>query len=265
MSLSTPSVINYLKSNYVCGTRDITGEPYAGISGRHEINGNAVNTTNGAGPHNIQMFVLAADGTVLHCLPGYWASQDLIEELQFAQQLNSVWQSNTSIENKRRLFTSMQLAHINKHSPAMVARSQMQSFDQKYEARTRLGTSDTILDQALAAQSLEMGGKMARGAFKTTDVIMHERMAKRPFLPYQQFDVMAFSDYGKPKYDKHEDYRDARGMVDKQAARNAPELGAKAVATSSASGGKIRPAMYMARHGIRTYGQAGRNLRNSGY
>ncbi|MBA4074257.1 MAG: hypothetical protein C0508_04385, partial [Cyanobacteria bacterium PR.023] len=174
MSLSNESVLSYLKNNYVCGTYDITGQPYAGMSGRHEINGNAVRTTNGAGPHNIQMFVLAADGTVLHCLPGYWDSQDLIEELSFAQQLNQVWLSSGSLEQKRQTFSRMQLAHIAKHSPAMVARSQMQGFDQQYEARTRLNTSDTILNTALAAQTLQMGGKAPPGAFKTTDVIMHE-------------------------------------------------------------------------------------------
>jgi hypothetical protein len=46
------------------------------------------------------------------------------------------------------------------------------------------------------------------GAMKTTDEIMHERMAMRPFVPYEQFDVAAYSNYGKPKYDKHEDFLD---------------------------------------------------------
>jgi len=263
VSLSSPSVISYLKSNYVCGTRDITGEPYAGISGRHEINGNAVSTTNGAGPHNIQMFVLSPDGTVLHCLPGYWDSQDLISELQFAQELNSVWVSSTSAENKKRLFSSMQLAHIKKHSPAMVARSHMQGFDQLYEARTRLATSDTILNRDLAAQALTMGGKLSAGAFKTTDVIMHERMAQRPFIPYSQFDVMAYSDYGKPKYDKNEDYRNVRGMVDQTAARNAPELGVK-VDPNQNSVGHIKAPSYLAKHGVKTFGRIRRQYQSSG-
>jgi hypothetical protein len=29
-------------------------------------------------------------------------------------------------------------------------------------------------------------------------------MAQRPFVPYEQFDVDRFSDYGKMGYDKHE-------------------------------------------------------------
>lgn len=258
MSLSNESVLSYLKNNYVCGTYDITGQPYAGMSGRHEINGNAVRTSNGAGPHNIQMFVLAADGTVLHCLPGYWDSQDLIEELSFAQQLNQVWLSSGSLEQKRQTFSRMQLAHIAKHSPAMVARSQMQGFDQQYEARTRLNTSDTILNTALAAQTLQMGGKAPPGAFKTTDVIMHERMAQRPFLPYSQFDVTAYSDYGKKKYDKHEDYRNSRGQVD-SSARFAPELGTKEDTRKSAysADGRIKSvSSYLNRHGIKSFGPA---------
>ncbi len=261
MSLSSGPVVNYLKSNFVCGTKDITGEPYAGISGRHEINGNAVRTTNGAGPHNIQMFVLAADGTVLHCLPGYWDGQDLMHELNFARELNSVWNENIPLERKKHEFTRMQMAHVGTHSPAMVARSRMQSFDQQYEVRRRLATSDTILDQNLAAQSLQMGMKVPAGAFKTTDVIMHERMAVRPFMPYQQFDVLAFSDYGKPKYDKNEDYRNVRGMVDKTAARNAPELGVKTVSNSNAVG-QLSASPYLARHGIKQFGQMRKQYRN---
>ncbi len=260
MSLSSDSVISYLKNNYVCGTRDITGEPWAGVSGRHEINGNAVRTTNGAGPHNIQMFVLAPDGTVLHCLPGYWDSRDLIEELDFAQKLNQVWSGGGTVEQKRKMFSSMQLAHIKSHSPAMTARSHMQHFDQKYEAKNRLYTSDTILNPTLAAQSLVMGMKTPPGAFKTTDVILHERMSQRPFLPYREFDVMAFSDYGKLKYDKNEDYRDVRGGVDASAARFAPQLGVREVhesrANTSKTAGKAPSvSSYYARHGIKSYGQ----------
>jgi hypothetical protein len=36
------------------------------------------------------------------------------------------------------------------------------------------------------------------------DQVVHERMAKRPFVPYDQFDMEMFSDYGKLRYDKHE-------------------------------------------------------------
>ena len=49
--------------------------------------------------------------------------------------------------------------------------------------------------------------------FKTCDVIMHQRMAARPFVRYENFDTAQFIDYGKLKYDKQEDYRDQDGKV----------------------------------------------------
>jgi hypothetical protein len=42
---------------------------------------------------------------------------------------------------------------------------------------------------------------------KTTDQVVHERMAQRPYVPYDQFDVEKFSDYGQLRYDKKEDTR----------------------------------------------------------
>jgi hypothetical protein len=39
---------------------------------------------------------------------------------------------------------------------------------------------------------------------KAVDQVVHERMARRPFVAYESFDVENFSDYGKMRYDKHE-------------------------------------------------------------
>src|SRR5271168_1939983 len=109
-----------LKDNFVCGYRNIANKSYAGASGKHQVDGNAVDTTNGAGPHNIQMFVLSTDGVVLTCLPGYWHSQDLVTELKFAQELNTVWTDpNLSRAEKDQQFRQMHLQHIAQHSKAM--------------------------------------------------------------------------------------------------------------------------------------------------
>lgn len=190
------------------------------------MGGKAIKTTNGAGPHNIQMFVLSPDGIVLTCLPGYWNPNDLAEEIRFAAKLNQVWQDpSLSKAQKDQIFRQEHLAHISEHSPAMVRRSKMQGFDQKFEAKNRLATSDTILNRQFAVASLQKGQPVIQEAFKTTDRIMHERMASRPFIPYQNFDVAVYSDYGRPKYDKHEDARDANGQVDKIAARDEPLMG----------------------------------------
>ena len=206
MSLSSDPVFSKLRSGYVCGYRDISDQKYAGRSGQHAPDGQAFLARNGAGPHNIQLFILAPDGTVLHCLPGYWDPRDLAEELVLAEQINLIYQRpDLSTAQKAALFRSRQLSHIQSHSAQMAGRSQMESFDMKFEARHRPRTSDTI-------KSLRYGkdGRPTKDSFKTTDVILHERMARRPFVPYEQFDVATFSDYGRPKYDKKEDSRRVR-------------------------------------------------------
>ncbi|MBS1992843.1 MAG: hypothetical protein JSS86_16985 [Cyanobacteria bacterium SZAS LIN-2] len=230
MSLSQEPAFSALKENFVCGVRDITDEPYCGLSGRHETAGNAVRTTNGAGPHNVQLFMLSADGTVLHCLPGYWNANDLVEEMKFAEGLNQVWTNpHLTTAQKKQKFKELQLAHVEQHSPAMVKRSKMQGFDQQYEAKHRWATSDTIANRNLiTSDMLEKGGpKLPQEAFKTTDRIMHERMATRPFLPISRFDVANYVEYGKPKYDKKEDARNADGSVNMEMAKGLPTLGSK--------------------------------------
>ena len=209
----------------VCGSRDITGEPYAGMSGRHDRYGNAVATTNGAGPHNVQMFILASDGTVLTCLPGYWAPQDLVTEVKFAGKLNDVWRDpHLSRTQKDQMFRQMHLAHIKEHSPQMVSRSHMQGFDMLYEAENK-PMSDTIKSPDLIAAAEAKGMHAPPQAFRTTDEIMHERMARRPFESIDHFDVAAYADYGKWKYDKEEDARMANGQVDMEKARYSATIG----------------------------------------
>jgi hypothetical protein len=262
VSLSQEPAFSSLKDNFVCGVHDISNEPYCGVSGAHDITGNAITTTNGAGPHNIQMFILSADGTVLHCLPGYWNPADLVSEMQLAADLNKVWQNpSMSRAQKNQLFRQMQLAHIEQHSPGMVRRSRMQGFDQKYEATHRLTTSDCIVNASLIDPTAK---KMPQEAFKTTDEIMHERMAQRPFEQFVQFDVAQYVDYGRPKYDKHEDYRDPDGRLAEGAGRNAPQIGnqsamqqqnrAKRMANRMAGGrgGRRQGGYYYANNGVTT-------------
>jgi hypothetical protein len=205
VSLSNEPVLSLLKSRFVCGWRDISDEAYCGKSGDHEPTNPAVRTTNGAGPHNTQMFVLAADGTVLHCLPGYWDAKDLAQELGLAQRLNRVWRDGLlTREQKDGRFKTMQLAHIAEHPQDMVDRSVMQGFDKKFEEKKRPETSDCILRPGSLQPRLRPS-KKGQDRFKTCDQIVHERMAARPFVKFADFDVAAFSDYGRPKYDKKQD------------------------------------------------------------
>jgi hypothetical protein len=164
----------------------------------------AVNTTNGAGPHNLQMFFLSADGTVLHCLPGYWNPDDLVQEMTLADQLNTVWQNpKLTRAAKNALFTQMQLGHIKEHSQEMTARSQLQRFDQSFEL-SHAATSDFVVNSGGVQSAMVGWAGACAGQLKTTDVVLHERMAVRQFLPFQNFDVAVFSNYGTQHYDKHE-------------------------------------------------------------
>ena len=199
MSLSSEPTFSLIKSDFVCGYRNIVGMPWCGDSGIHPVDGGAVFTTNGAGPHNIQIFVLNQQGMVLTCLPGYWDSKDLSFELKFAETLNDVWNDpKLTLAQKKETYSKMHLAHIAEHPKDMVRRSEMQGFDKKYEAENRAATSDTI--QSYTGGPAKFGGIV----FKTTDQIFHERLAKQPFVTYNNFDVASFSDYGKHKYDKKE-------------------------------------------------------------
>lgn len=210
VSLSSDPAFSILKNQFVCGYKDISGKHYAGASGKHKPNENAVDTTNGAGPHNLQMFVLASDGTVLTCLPGFWCSDDLAKELQLACELNKIWQaSDLTREEKDRLFQQMQIAHIRDHSYAEHQRSKMQSFDVQYEAKHR-PHSDFFYNPS---RNDPKNGQVDPNNLKTVDTVMHERMARRPFIAYEKFDVAAYADYGKPMYDKHEQFRGPDGQI----------------------------------------------------
>lgn len=206
MSLSTEPVCALLQTKFVCGWRDISNEPYCGKSGRHDLDNPAVVTTNGAGPTNTQLFILAADGTVLHCLPGFWDAADLACEIALAEELHAIWRDGSlAREEKERRFRDLHLGHIPKHSRDMVRRSRMQGFDQKFEAKK--DDSDCIADKTES-------GKIV---YKTTDRIMHERISAQPFRAFAAFDVAACVKYGRPKYDKRGD--DKEGAIQAPSAR----------------------------------------------
>jgi hypothetical protein len=149
---------------------------------------------------------------VLHALPGYWDARDLAQEMLFAAEMHRLWHSGLTRPEKDRRFRAAQLAHIATHDQGMVDRSVMQGFDKKFELKKRPETSDCILRAGSLEPKLRPGGGKKRKAnakpkaddqFKTTDQIVHERMAARPFVPFEQFDIAKFVDYGRPKYDKH--------------------------------------------------------------
>jgi len=154
-----------------------------------------------------------ADGVVLHCMAGFWNSTDLVAELELAERLSRVWNDRSILpDQKLALFKKMQIDHIYYHSPEMVARSRLQSFDKRFEAEARLRTSDVIANASLI-DSRDSHPYLPDEAFKTTDRIMHERIASRPFVRYDNFDVARFADYGTAFYDKHENNLDEYGQI----------------------------------------------------
>lgn len=175
-------------------------DPYAGNSGIHPATGPAVTTTNGAGPRNLQLFIMAKDGTVVHCMPGYWNPTDLDHELDLADRLHRVWLDNSITEpQKKALFAQEQVRHIQTHSQEEVARSELQGFDKLFCYKNHV--TDAIANASLIPAEWH---DVPKEAFKTTDVILHERMAKQPFVNYSSFNVASFVNYGSHHYDKHE-------------------------------------------------------------
>ncbi len=259
MSLSQDPVFDLLKKDFVCGYKDIENKRYAGSSRKHSPAGQAVDTTNGAGPHNIQIFVMAPDGIVLTCLPGYWCSQDLASELEFAKQLGAVYRDPVlTVAEKNNRFSEMQLAHLKAHSKEERKRSEMQHFDVSYEKEKRFLTSDVFNRTVINPKTLNSNlGNLPPAAIKTCDVIMHQRMAARPFIPYDDFDVAAFSDYGRPMYDKNEDSLSVADSPPPASRGEAPMIGndprAHPIKTKAKREGKsmlIRAAQYGLRAAI---------------
>lgn len=186
----------------MCGFRDISAEPYAGQSGEHSPDSGSTDTTNGSGSRNLQLFVLAPDGTVVHALPGYWNPHDLVHELKLAEQLAHIWGSPMEFAGKQDEFHRLQMAHVADHSAAMVRRSEIQGFDKGTEVARNAQAAEKgeTLNPSTIDDSSGDGNKL-----KTVDLIMHERMAVRPFVPFDEFDVADFVDLGGTFYDKHRD------------------------------------------------------------
>lgn len=149
------------------------------------------------------MFVLAPDGTVLHCLPGYWDANDVMRELDLAERLLSVWEDHSiHPEQKRKLFAAEHLRHISAHPRDTADRSELQGFDKLHVFQNR-----NTLGYAIKNADLLQGADphyLPAEAFKTTDVIMHERISERPFAAYASFDIPSYVSYGCHHYDKNE-------------------------------------------------------------
>ena len=148
MSLPKKQVLSLLKNEWVVGWKNIEKENYVGRSFGYSKEQTSIGTTNGAGPTNIQLFMLSPDLVVMHALPGFWHPDDLARELRFGKKMLALWQDEKlDRAEKDRRFCSMQLAELKDHPLAMYERSGWQDFDMNTErARYKSGQMrDTFL------------------------------------------------------------------------------------------------------------------------
>ncbi len=203
MSLPTEQVFLQLKEDWIVGWHNIEHESHIGQSFGYTDKQTSIGTTNGAGPHNIQIFMLSPDLVVLHALPGFWHPEDLARELRFGQKMLALWHDDKlSRAEKKRQFCSMQMAELKSHPRVTFERSGWQDFDLRVEhAKYQRGMKrDTFLCNADG--SVKTNG-LGKPVMKPTNQLVHERMARRPFVKYSKFDVNRFADYGTPFYDNN--------------------------------------------------------------
>jgi hypothetical protein len=205
VTLANDDVRQMLRSRFVVGWHNIWRQPYVGQSNGYSRQQTAIGTSNGAGGRNMQVFVLSPDLVVLHALPGFWHPADFAHELRFAEALAGVWaDAKLTRAQKDHLFRTVQLAELRSHDEATYARSSWQDFDAHTErARAaQTGSRDTLANLTCAGP-MPTPAELASATMKPLNVLVHERMATRPFVPFAAFDVEAFVDYGQTYYDNN--------------------------------------------------------------
>ena len=206
--------------------KNIKKEDYVGYSMGYHVGRCAVGTTNGAGAHNTQMIVLSPAKVVMHALPGFWHPEDLARELRLAKSLYKLWrQPGYTVAQKKKIFSRLQLNAVRQQPAVTFARSTWQGFDSSIEARKdQKQKRDTFFDEKAPANMPRNLGQLVRGmttlpvrpgqkVIKPINLLVHERMAKRPFVAWQDFDVASFVDYGNMHYDLNRGRDGAKGKT----------------------------------------------------
>ncbi|WP_372368951.1 hypothetical protein [Candidatus Uabimicrobium sp. HlEnr_7] len=178
-----------MKKNFVCGLRNIANKTtYAGTSNKHLPSYEAVTVTNCSGHHNVQMFFMTKDARVVNCLPGFWNPDAFLSEVKLATSLNKLYHSSrVSISKRNELFLDAHLEKAFLSDKKLHKQSKLQGFDVKnIEKRSE---SDFKRDSVFVDTGL-----------KSSDQVLHERMAERPFLPFEMFDTAQYIDMGRKKY-----------------------------------------------------------------
>ena len=203
MTLVDDTVRQLLRERFVVGWHNIEREPYVGSSHGYTREQNAIGTTNGAGGRNMQVFILSPDLVVLHALPGFWHPDDFAQELRFGEAMGRVWEdSKMTRSQKDTFFRQMQMSELRTHSELTFARSTWQSFDAHAERElAQRGERDTFVNPMCGLEPLCLADLKTP---KPINLLVHERMARRPFVPFADFDIAAFVDYGLTHYDNNQ-------------------------------------------------------------
>lgn len=189
MTLSHEEVQKRLNQSFVSGWTNIKGETaYAGNSNTHLPTYPAIEVSNCAGHHNVQMFFMTSEGRVLHCLPGYWNPRHFMEEMELAVSLGSLYyRRDLSAAERNQKYLDLHLNHALDHSEALRRASYHQGFDRM------------DLEKRQESDFHRKEGFIAVG-LKTPDQVLHERLAERPYAPFESLDVKHVIDMGLKRY-----------------------------------------------------------------
>lgn len=191
-----------LSDRFVIGWQNIEKQSFVGVSHGYKCDQTAIGTTNGAGGRNVQIVVMATDGTVVHALPGYWSAEDLLPELRLALDLHDLYRSEEhTAAQKRVMFSTLHKSFLRNLSPEAIARSRWQDFDQWEESnRGKTAVRDTFALDDMGQPMFDANG---RAALKPVVQVVHERLMQRQWKKLADFGMESFVDYGRAFYDNN--------------------------------------------------------------
>lgn len=197
MTLPDERILTLLRERFVLGARNIERDGHVGSSHGYRCNQSAVGTTNGAGGRNVQLLVLACDGTVVHALPGFWHPPELAEELRLALELHALHHDDGRTPAQKQAMWSALHRAAARSEPT--PRDRWQTFDEAAELwRASQEPRDSVLTIA------------GKPRLKSIRRLLHERLQAQPFAALADFDVAAFVDYGRDHYDNNQGLDDGR-------------------------------------------------------
>jgi hypothetical protein len=200
LTLANDVVFARLRDQFVLGYANIERQPYVGLSQGYEPDQTAMGATNGSGGRNLQLAILAADGTVMLALPGFWHALDLLSTLDLAVELHRLHGSaEHSHEQKLAMARSKHETFLKRIGAGMSARSAWQNRDVVAERdRSDLGMRDTYQrDPAGGPLRNEVGQIELRPLLQ----VLHERVGVLRFTAIAAMPWEALVDYGHPQFD----------------------------------------------------------------